>query len=134
MSREDPVDVQEEIDVHVVTDGPDTVGWVHTHGMNKFGLPELEIRNVPLMLSPFACGLLNEVAFYMINEEAKIKIGETMQCGPSAFRFEKLEPIASSMNHYEHERWTLTDVLRGECVECSCSNCRAKREDEDQVH
>ena len=42
---------------HWLIDG-DTKGWVHTHGMGEFGLPELEIRDCSAFLAESAVHLM----------------------------------------------------------------------------
>jgi hypothetical protein len=118
----DPVLVMQ---VHIVSDfdpkKPGEMGWVHTHGLSKFKLPELEIRNVPLFLGPAATGFLNGLAGYMLNGPKPIKVGETYGTGPMAIcRVVKADPIVNDPDviatHYQTERWLLSDdPLRGVC-------------------
>lgn len=111
-------DVSKEIVIHLVSDSPK--GWAHTHGLAKHGLPELEIRDVPLFLGPAASRILNQVANHMLHAEEPIKLGDTMAIGSEAvrFAFEKLPLLDES---HSEERWTLTDApLRGACVDPDC--------------
>ena len=48
------------VDIHCVIGA----GWVHTHGMDRHGLPELEVRGVPGLLFEYAGNVLNEVCAY----------------------------------------------------------------------
>ena len=123
------VDVMEAIQNHAVTTGEKTLGWVHTHGMRVYGLPELEIRDVPMMLVPAASMLLNEVADYMLNEDVVVKVGERMRLGPVVVEFSKLDPIKGGEEHYEVERWTLTDPEGEGEARCECDNCPLESED-----
>jgi hypothetical protein len=124
------MNVQELIEIHCVTEGEEECGWIHTHGMADHGCAELEIRKVPLFLMEEAAALLNDTAEYMI-ELARaggkvVQLGETMGIGNVAFRFVKLEPIVGSENHFEVERWALSDEpMRGKCAGCDAEDCPA---------
>lgn len=121
MSRIDP---QKHIQVHMVTSGELTSGWVHSHGMNAFDLPEIEIRGVPTFMM-FAAGVLvNEVCDYLLNSGKKVELGQTMRVGRDMpFRFEKLPPIPGDEGHYQVERWTLVDLTHKE----RSSTCQVHR-------
>jgi len=72
---EDPhpeFDAREHVHIHIETDG----GWVHTHGLVKFGRPEMEIYDVPEELHAVAVGTLFDIGQYMITS-APIAPGET---------------------------------------------------------
>lgn len=117
-------DIEDSIQIHIVSTGVAEMGWIHTHGMTKFGCPELEMRAVPLYLMEPAAGLLNHVADYMIEQhqsgKTPVKLGHTMAVSRrTAFRFVKLAPIEGSENHYLEERWALSDEpMRGACADC----------------
>lgn len=117
-------DIEELIHIHIVSTGNAEMGWIHTHGMNKLGCPELEMRGIPLYLMEPAAGLLNHIAEYMIEQQKlgkrPVQLGHTMAVSRrTAFRFVKLAPIEGSENHYVEERWALSDEpMRGRCVEC----------------
>ncbi len=88
------------IELHHVISGQDTKGWVHTHGMDEYGLPELEIRDVPGFLAEDAARLLNHVCDYMLDSGNVIKLGETMAVSSrSRFRFIKSEAIPGEEEH-----------------------------------
>jgi hypothetical protein len=111
------INVLDEIAVIGVTEGP-LKGWVHTVGMARFGRAELEIRGVPLFLHPMACGLLNEVCDYILNEPKEVRVGERMQIGPCLFRIVASEPMegADEILH-ETPHWRLDDEpLVGRCA------------------
>lgn len=124
-NQEDQFDIQ----LHAVTNGADQSGWIHTHGMDKLGCPDLEIRGVPLFLVEPAAMLLNKVVQYMVdlvrNGGEQVQLGHTMSAGPlSIFRFVKLEPIPGDEEHFEHERWALSDEpMRGMCDDCVGAAC-----------
>jgi hypothetical protein len=103
---------------HHVISGSDTKGWVHSHGMDRHRLPELEMRNVPAFLAEAAADILREVCRYMIESGKKVSVGETMAVSPqTAFRFVKADPIPGQENHYERDRWRIIEV------ECQCEEC-----------
>jgi hypothetical protein len=108
------------IECHHVISGTETKGWVHTHGMDQFGLPELEIRNVPAFLAVHAAAILRTVCDYMIDSGKKVALAETMAISDqSVVRFEKAEPMVGQENHYDTERWQIVEA------ECRCSDCGA---------
>ena len=96
--------------IHYVTNS-NTKGWVHTHGMDQFGLPELEMRAVPGFLAESAAKLLGFICDYMIDSGKKVSVGETMELSDhTAFRFVKADPIPEAEEHYETERWQVVEV------------------------
>lgn len=93
-------------------------GWIHTHGMDRHGLPELEIRDVPDFLAPAAANLLGQVCDYMLEGGRAIKAGESVALGGGTpFRLVRAEPTPGTEDHYEAER------LRLEDAEATCSCC-----------
>lgn len=115
--------------MHHVTDGKRTRGWIHTHGMDRRGLPELEMRDVPAFLAPAAAGILREVCHYMIDTGVRIKAGETMATSPrTALRFVKPTPIFGAEDHYRVERLLIKEI-RPACEGCgkgSSTRCRCR--------
>jgi hypothetical protein len=106
------------IQIHHVIGGSDTKGWVHTHGMDRLGLPELEMREVPGFLVETAASILREACGYMIDSGKKVSLGETMAISDRAvFRFVMAEAIPGQEYHYETERWQIVEV------ECRCEEC-----------
>lgn len=106
------------IHFHHVISGDDTKGWVHTHGMDRLGLPDLEMRNVPGFLAESAAKILREVCNYMADSGKKVSVGEAMATSErTVFRFVTAEPIPGQENHYETERWQIIEV------ECQCEEC-----------
>ena len=102
------IDVQHSIEIDLTRDHKN-MGWIHTHGMDKFNLPELEIREVPLILGQGAGAILNAVASYMINSGRTVKLGQTYQAKGELIpiEFTKLKPIVGTEDHYQVERWAL---------------------------
>jgi hypothetical protein len=98
-------------------------GWIHTHGLDKLGLPELEMLDVPGFLMEAAAGLLHHVADYLCKPHSPVLVGQTMQTSEhTRFRFVRgsedwlpeLEP--GQADHYAVERWRIVDVE----VRCAC--------------
>lgn len=109
------------IDLHYVISGRDTKGWVHTHGMNQYGLPELESRDVPGFLAEAAAAILNTVCDYMLDSGEIVSLGQTMALSPrTRFRFMKPDPIPGEEDHYDVERWQIVEV------EACCQDCCLK--------
>lgn len=130
------VDIRDHIDVHMVFDGDKTKGWVHTHGMHKFELPELEIRDVnPVFMMTAAGQLVNHIAQYMVDGIKPVKLGEIFAWGHHPgmrCRFKKLDPIPGDEEHFTHERWAIVDIGTTEQV---CEDCQRKVEEVDgHVH
>lgn len=93
-------------------------GWVHSHGMDRYGLPELEVRNVPDFLAEAAARLLRHVCNYMLDSGRTVRAEETMATSPNTrFRFVRPEPMPGMESHYETERLQIVDV-EGVCGCC----------------
>jgi hypothetical protein len=85
-------------------------GWLHTHGMDAAGLPELEMRHVPAFLAEAAAGLLREVCDYMLETGRRIESGHTMSTSSrTRFKFVTPEPMQGDEDHYESERLQIVD-------------------------
>ena len=74
-----------------------TTFWLHTSGMNKLGLPELEIRGVGAWWVPAAGAELNAWAAYSTKHE--IKDGQKLQGGGPV-------PVLLKAEMSEHPYWT----------------------------
>jgi hypothetical protein len=112
---------------HQVGDGP-ARGWVHTHGLAALGLPELEIRGVPLLLGRQAAALLEGIADYMLNEAGKpVLAGHKMRLNESMFQLIEGAPNDAAgydSGHYGAgvTRLTLVDMEGAH----SCQLCEAE--------
>jgi hypothetical protein len=116
---------RQRVVTHYLFDGEFTKGWLHTHGMQEIGLPELEMRNVPSMFVEAAERLLKEVCAYMQRPDVVVRLGETMAVSDQTrFRFVKPAPIPGQEGHYEHERWQLAEI------DSSCDACRLAQADQ----
>jgi hypothetical protein len=114
--------VQEKVLIDWVISGSETKGWIHTHGMDKFGLPELEIRSVPSFLAEPAAALLRHVSDYMRKPGVTVRVGETMETSPrTRFRFVKSAPILGEEHHYIVERWQIVELDDQPCDTCGSS-------------
>jgi hypothetical protein len=106
------------VKLHCLTDG-DNKGWVHTHGMDVFGLPELEMRGIPGFLVEDAARVLKHVCDYMIDSGNRVCLGETMALSDrTACRVVRSVPIPGQDDHYEGERWQIVEV-EPLCEECA---------------
>jgi hypothetical protein len=92
-------DVREHVHVHLESDS----GWLHTHGLIKFGRPEMEIYEVPPELQGVAFGILLDIAQYVVTS-AVIEPGQT--CGDPTQPF---YARAGTKNREEH--WNDVSVL-----------------------
>jgi hypothetical protein len=103
--------------MHYVFDGRGR-GWLHTHGMDRRGLPELEVRDVPSYLAEAAARILRAACRYLRQPGVQVKVGETMAVSPkTAFRLVRGEPIPGCEDHYETERWQVVEPETLHCEE-----------------
>jgi hypothetical protein len=117
--------VRQAVTIHMVSAGSQQ-GWVHTHGMDQLGLPELEVRHVPQFLMRPTAELLWAVAEYMLQGERPVRVGEHMQVsGYGILTFRAAHPIPGHEDHYLVERWILTDEESETCPECAGARTRA---------
>ncbi len=93
-------------------------GWVHSHGMSRFGLPDLEARDVPDFLMEPAAGLLRDLCDYMIQSGQAIHPGEYVQLSPqTTVTLVQADPEPDDPDHDGIER------LRVEGVQTGCEHC-----------
>ena len=60
------IDVREHVTIHAVgAEGP-AGGWIHTHGLIKFGRPEFEIYDVPENMAAGTAAALNDLGQYVL--------------------------------------------------------------------
>ena len=98
-------------------------GWVHTHGMDELGLPELEVRDIPDFLAEDVARLLSHICKYMQTGGKPVQLGEVMETSPrTRFRFVKPEPMSGSEDHYLVERWQIVDAM-AVCECCGLKSC-----------
>lgn len=95
--------------------------WVHTHGLVKYGYPELEVWGIPGFMAEDAAVLLNRVGQYMLESKSIIHADENMQLDDRIIRFVE-DPLGVAEDHYEVERFRLIDPPGIE--KCDC--CEAK--------
>lgn len=120
--RDERIDVTDPsvMRIDMVVEGSDGGGWVHTHGLEQFGLPELEIRSVShVLLLPSAAVILTEVADYLLNGERPVAAGDALVLGDMTFlRLCRLSPLSDHPDHYVYERWAVVDVPESFCPLC----------------
>jgi hypothetical protein len=92
-------------EIEYVPSGKHTAGWLHTHGMEKLGLPNFEVRGVPGDLAPTAAGVLGEVCDTVRRQNRAVRHGDEIQL-PSGVRvrFVRGEPIPENEEHYLSDR------------------------------
>jgi hypothetical protein len=98
------------LQIHLATN--DEAGcWLHTHGMDVHGLPELEVRDCPTFLAEAAAEILRSVCDYMLESDKVVKAGENMRVSANTlFGFVKPEPLPNSEDHYDVERLQITEA------------------------
>jgi len=120
--------VQDVVKLHLVYDHQPGA-WLHTHGLVKYGYPELEIRDIPIFLAEDGAHILNGVSQYMLDGKGSIKPGEIMQLGNRVLCFEEAQAmIPDEESHYEVERLRVVDPPLPPCM---CDVCEAKRIEEE---
>ncbi len=125
--RRQRLDPKREIEVHHVTDGP-AKGWIHTHGLEAHGKPELEIRGVPLFLGAAATGLLNELADYLLNDAvAPLVAGELVAWGRWSIQALAAWPDEEAGYDPEHYRTTRLVLVDAPSDGCECDECARER-------
>ena len=126
-SRRRRLDPRREILIDLVTDGP-AKGWLHTHGLEAYGEPELEIRGVPLFLGPLASRVLNDLADYMLNDaEGPVLAGQLIRFGRSSIQVVDGGPdddAGYDAGHYRTPRLLLVDPPD---TGCECDECARSR-------
>jgi hypothetical protein len=86
-------DAREHVQIHIESESR----WFHTHGMIKFGRPELEIYDVPEELDQTAYATLLDIAQYVITT-AVIQPGQT--CGDPSQPFYAREGTRNREGHW----------------------------------
>lgn len=85
--------ISDHVLTHTLVDPDGGTGlWIHTHGMGKFGRPDIEMRAVPDQYEPLAVHALLTVADYM-SQGAVVKPGETLQLGRAFLTFTLASPV-----------------------------------------
>lgn len=96
------VDVREHVIVHALPGEKATGGWVHTHGLIKFGRPEFEIYDVPPDMTEGTAVALNDMGQYVLMG-ALISPGETL--GDTSM------PLHARIGGRDREHWEEIPVL-----------------------
>lgn len=121
--RRQRLDAKREIVVHHVTDGP-AKGWIHTHGLDAHGKPELEIRSVPLFLGGVATGLLNDLADYLLNDAASpVVAGQLVSWGRRSIQVLEARPDEDAGYDPAHYLTTRLVLVDPPSDRCACDEC-----------
>jgi hypothetical protein len=97
--------------------------WVHSDGMAALGRPELEVRNVPILLAEAAGDILYEVCNYIIDTNAIFKAGDTLDLDSlPEIIFVEAMPIPGEENYYKVEHLSLI-TLYPTCPYCALNDC-----------
>lgn len=75
-----PFDISRHVALHV-TEWPQETRWVHSHGMEKFALPDLELVEVAPSLVREAILLVNQIAALMARG-THLRVGQQINLGP----------------------------------------------------
>jgi hypothetical protein len=85
-----------------VPDESDAGSWIHTHGLRKFGRPELEVYDVRNELAPATSWLFLDLASYLV-DGALIRPGETLG--------DPKRPVGIRIGARDREHWEEIPVL-----------------------
>ncbi len=113
------LDVRKRIQIHYVTSGA-CKGWVHTHGLARYGRPELEIRKVPPLFATSAARMLNEIAEYLLESKRPMLPGHTMELGRDLLLMQEGKPDEAHGYDELHYR---VPVLTVTAIEPECEFC-----------
>jgi hypothetical protein len=91
-------DAREHVHVHIETGEGEAGSWFHTHGLTKFGRPEMEIYDVPSDMDEVAFAMLLDTAQYVITS-GLIEPGQT--CGDPNHPFFAREGTKNREGHWE---------------------------------
>ncbi len=117
------LDPKREIVVHHVTDGP-AKGWIHTHGLDAHGKPELEMRNIPLFLGAAATGILNDLADHLLNDATTpFLAGDLIAWGRWSIQVREARPDEEAGYGAEHYRTTRLMLVDAPSDGCACDEC-----------
>jgi len=113
--------------IHFVQTG-EHKGWVHTHGLCDWDIPELEVRDVPTFLMEAAAGILNTIALTMLNSEpGAVRVNEDVATSAvTVFRLVSL-PLLDEQGH-PGERWTVVEREAEAALLPQCPSCMAARD------
>ncbi len=75
-----PFDISRHVALHI-TEWDNETRWVHSHGMEKFAQPDLELVEVPPSLVHEAILLINQIAASLA-KGSQLRAGQTLQLGP----------------------------------------------------
>jgi Domain of unknown function (DUF4261) len=73
--------------------------WIHTHGMEQFGLPDIEVRFDDEGQRSYFINLLGNAAAYMIHQGRVLKVGDTSEMAGDGVVFR----IASAQSDSQHQ-------------------------------
>src|SRR5690242_12063935 len=88
-----PNPAENQVLIHAVVDYAPDVVWIHTHGMVRFGCPDLEWFWSPSDTWESGAGVLDRVARFFIAQRPPVKAGEFASIEGTEMRIQFLESI-----------------------------------------
>ncbi len=85
-------------------------GCVYTRHLYQYGLPDLEMRDVPVFLHPEAAGLLYKLANEMWETREPFRAGQTILRDQGYMRFVTPVPIPGQEDLYRHPRLQIVEA------------------------
>ena len=73
------VDIYKELVIHAVIREDDTITVMHTHGLNKYGWPELEVYGIHAFLISITKNIMNSIANWLINDIKKLPEDDSIE-------------------------------------------------------
>lgn len=91
--------------------------WFYTTGMSEYGLPELEMRNVPAFLEEAVKEVLMDICEELLDKCPPLQITDWLSFAEpdissanTIFVFRRSTPIPGHEEHYRAERWEVISV------------------------
>ncbi len=107
--------IEDVIDLYAAPEGDTEKAWISTDGMEALGLPELEMREVPIILVEEAAALMVALGQLISNRRggrSPICAGETIRIEgmDAGVRFQEAEPFESDRDHDQIPVWEVRGV------------------------
>ena len=118
MSETNKIDVVEVIDIHAVFPEEDEkIVMLHTHGMERFGRPNLLVESNEIFLI-MAASLLNTICDWLLNV---VQQSELEKAKEEPIKLSAMPDMAFRDAEFEGEKvWEIYPTERPECATCHC--------------
>ena len=80
----------------------DNENWIHTHGMEQFGLPDIQVKFTENAKASYYRELLNNTAIYCIKNGPVLQVGDTAELAGDGVMY-KINAVKKDVEHpYGH--------------------------------